>query len=96
MALESPNSETEEIVPIAGDQTPALACGPVELLFVGQAMGSDVVDAYAVDAMLAEELSHSGADVFVEVVPHRGSSSTRVGCCFATPSRVKAAFRAVC
>lgn len=96
MTLESLDGEAEEIVPIAGDEAPALACGPVELFLVGQAMGTDVVDADGVDATVAEELSHGGADVLVDVVPHRGSSSMRVGCCFATFSRVQAAFRAIC
>ena len=96
MALESLDGEAEEVVPIAGDETPALARGPVELLCVRDALGTDVVNTYGVDTAVAEQLRHGGADVLVEVVLHRGSPATRVGCCWATLSRVQAALRAIC
>jgi len=79
MILESLHGQAEEIVPIAGDETPALARGPVELLSVREALGADVVNAYGVDTAYAEELGHGGADVLVEVVLHCGASTTRAG-----------------
>ena len=45
MILESLHGQAEEIVPFAGDETPALARGPVELLSVREALGADVVNA---------------------------------------------------